>query len=555
MSKLLTVLIKKLNGVKESSKDVTLDLSGGRESVYEDLLIPLINLTKSDDLVQLYNSLSIIINDSPESEAFTNIAELLIKYLMEDSKDDDVDADLYEEFDNLMLNCMAIFNSLKEAIDNDTISVMNKELTTYINSKFKIEHEDNNEESKEENNNAELKEDSLEEEDHKDESIKIISAKDEVNDDSQSEVNKIELKNTLMNQLDIAKTEKEKNDIKEVIDETFALVLSYDKTGDWKQPHHVLKDEKLILNVNGLKTAALFLLKPTTSKNLSSDERVEIATHLSRHYDELEMEKPDRLTKIAEKAESTITVNIKEDELKEYAESFNTNVENVSIYIGLFEALITDLVNSGVIDINEKTEDFDESLISVQLSKEQVEEFLKYFDIMSDDVLNILSNNLSSMSYKKTDSDLVDKVSKSESIITELKEKISELTEQFENQKIELDKATASNYDKNLIDKKFEVIINFIKSSDVKDETLIQFVNTVIEAESSRDIQYLTKLGKSFMKSKVSDNTQFVKKSKVINRFSDNDLNELLDFVGDSKSESTDKSFNNDRLSRLVDYL
>ena len=184
MSKLLTVLIKKLNGVKESSKDVTLDLSGGRESVYEDLLIPLINLTKSDDLVQLYNSLSIIINDSPESEAFTNIAELLIKYLMEDSKDDDVDADLYEEFDNLMLNCMAIFNSLKEAIDNDTISVMNKELTTYINSKFKIEHEDNNEESKEENNNAELKEDSLEEEDHKDESIKIISAKDEVNDDS-----------------------------------------------------------------------------------------------------------------------------------------------------------------------------------------------------------------------------------------------------------------------------------------------------------------------------------------------------------------------------------
>ena len=297
------------------------------------------------------------------------------------------------------------------------------------------------------------------------------------------------------------------------------------------------------------------MLKPTTSKNLSSDERVEIATHLSRHYDELEMEKPDRLTKIAEKAESTITVNIKEDELKEYAESFNTNVENVSIYIGLFEALITDLVNSGVIDINEKTEDFDESLISVQLSKEQVEEFLKYFDIMSDDVLNILSNNLSSMSYKKTDSDLVDKVSKSESIITELKEKISELTEQFENQKIELDKATASNYDKNLIDKKFEVIINFIKSSDVKDETLIQFVNTVIEAESSRDIQYLTKLGKSFMKSKVSDNTQFVKKSKVINRFSDNDLNELLDFVGDSKSESTDKSFNNDRLSRLVDYL
>jgi len=269
----------------------------------------------------------------------------------------------------------------------------------------------------------------------------------------------------------------------------------------------------------------------------------------------LELEKPERLIKIADDSESIITVKVQEDELKEYAENFNTNVENVSIYIGLFEALITDLVNSGIIDIKDKAEDFDESLISVQLSKEQVEEFLNYFDIMSDDILNILSNNLSSMSYKKTDIDLKNKLLKSESIITELQQTIIELTEQNKKSETDLNKATNSNYDKNLVDNKFEVIINFVKSSDIKDETLIQFINNIIEAESKKDIGYLTKLGKSFMKSKISDSTQFIKKSKVINRFSNNELDELLDFVGDGKTESADSIIDNDRINRLAEYL
>jgi hypothetical protein len=344
-------------------------------------------------------------------------------------------------------------------------------------------------------------------------------------------------------------------EIKKVIDEAFALVTSYEKTNDWKWPHHVLKDGKLILNVNGLKTTALFLLKPTSSKNLTSEERIKIAQHLTKHYDELELDKPDLLTKISEDSESVIVVNVKEDELKDYAESFNTNIENVSIYIGLFEALITDLVNSGIVDIKDKADDFKESLITIQLSKEQVGEFLNYFDIMSDDVLNILANELSDMSYKKTDDDLTNKLTKAEKIIGELKNKFDELSEKFKVQKTELSNAASSNYDKNLVDTKFEVIINFIKSADIKDDTLIQFINNVIEAESKRDIGYLTKLGKSFMKSKISDNSQFVKKSKVINRFSDNDLDELLDFVGEGDSESTAMPVESDRISRLVDYL
>lgn len=559
MSKLLTVLINKLNSVKESSKDITLDFSKGKDSVYEDLLIPLMNLTESDDLTQLHDNLNILINETEsESDAFKKISNALIEYIMEDNDNEvEGDVDLYDEFENIMLNCMAMFNSLKSSIENNTIEEMNNELTEYINSKinskFKVDHDTENKEDDSTKDSDDKEEDNSDKEENTKEYIKIISTKDQVDDGVQGDVNKIELKNTLMDKLEAAENDKDKEELQKVIDETFALALSYEKTGDWKQPHHVLKDEELILNVNGLKSAALFLLKPNTSKNLSSDERTKIATHLTKHYDEMEMEKPDRLTKIANNTESTITVNIKEDELKEYAESFDTNVENVTIYIGLFEALVTDLVNSGIIDIKDKAEDFDESLVSIQLSKGQVEEFLKYFDIMSDDILNILSNNLGSLSYKKTDKELTDKLLKSESIITELKEKVSELSELSTVQKTQLDKASNSNYDKNLVDNKFEVIINFIKASDIKDETLIQFINNVIEAESDRDIGYLTKLGKSFMNSKVSDSTQFVKKSKVINRFSDSQLDELLDVSLTDNKEST--IIDNDRVSRLAEYL
>lgn len=350
-------------------------------------------------------------------------------------------------------------------------------------------------------------------------------------------------------------TKKEKDSIKAIIDETFAIVSSYEKTNDWQYPHHTLKDNELTLNVNGLKAAALFLLKPTTSKNLSSEDRIKIANHLCKHYDELDIETPDKLTNISENSESIVVVNVNDDELKEYAESFDIGVENVSIYIGLFESLVTDLVNSGVIDIKDKSKDADDSIIPVQLSKDQVEEFLKYFDIMSDDILNILSNKLTSMSYKKTDADLENKLSASESIISDLKEKIDGLDDTIKTQASELKKSTSVKYDKSLVDNKFAVIINFVKSADNQNDTLIQFINNVIEAESERDIGYLTKLGKSFMKSKGTDSTQFIKKSKVVNRFNDDDYDKLLGYVGKDKGEDVKESVESSRIERLMDYL
>ena len=284
-----------------------------------------------------------------------------------------------------------------------------------------------------------------------------------------------------------------------------------------------------------------------------------MAKHILKHYEEISLDKPERLSKIADNKESLVTINVKEDELKEYAESFDTNIENVSTYIGLFESLLTDLFNSGVIDIKDKKENNDEntnnSIIPIQLSKTQVEEFLNYFEIMSDDVLNILSNDLTNMSYKKTDKDLEERNQKTETIISDLNEEINKLNEKINAQKEELENSSASNYSKDLIDTKFEMIINFIKSTNNGDETLIQFIDNIIEAESERDIGYLINLGKAFLKSKTSDNTQFIKKSKIINRLNNKDIDKLLGIVDNDKKESGTEELVNDRMSRLAEYL
>jgi hypothetical protein len=281
-----------------------------------------------------------------------------------------------------------------------------------------------------------------------------------------------------------------------------------------------------------------------------------MAKHILKHYEEISLDKPERLSKIADNKESLVTINVKEDELKEYAESFDTNIENVSTYIGLFESLLTDLFNSGIIDIKDKKENNDEntnnSIIPIQLSKNQVEEFLNYFEIMSDDVLNILSNDLSNMSYKKTDKDLEERNKKTENVISDLNEEIDKLNEIIITQKETLKNSLANNYSKDLIDTKFEMIINFIKSTNNGNETLIQFIDNIIEAESKRDIGYLTNLGKAFLNSKTSDNTQFIKKSKIINRLNNKDIDKLLGIVDNKKESGTEEL---DRMSRLIEYL
>ena len=244
MSKLIKVLIKELNNIKEKSNDATLEFSDNKEAIYDDLLIPLMNLTNSDSLTALYNCLNVVLNESQESEEFINIANLLVKYIMDDTNTES-DSNINQEFNDLMLNCVAVFNTIKEAQANETIQVMNSELTEYINSKFNIEHNedknDSDEEDKKESkpkDKKKKKDTSSKDDDEPDDEVEsilnIVSSIDQVDDETWSNINKIELKNNLMKVLDESENDSDKETVQNVIDEVFAIALSYEKTSDWK---------------------------------------------------------------------------------------------------------------------------------------------------------------------------------------------------------------------------------------------------------------------------------------------------------------------------------
>lgn len=562
--KLIKELLAVLNSVKETQSDVTLDMNNdNKESVYSELLIPLMALTNSDDVNKFHTTLEFLMNGNTESAEHIELCNTLVNFILDD---DDSDANFSETLNSLMVNCMAVlntFNELKDSTDKKESALVdiNDELIALMNTLEKPEDEVKIEDNKEAGGDPSVPEedpeldpaaDPTEEEVEETEgpTLEIVGADVEVDETPWGEVNKVELKNTIKAAVD------ESDDNNVIVDEVFALVKSYDKIADWQWPHHIVKEGQVILNVNGLKTAALFLLKPNSSKNLTTDERTSIATHLLRHYDELKMDKPDKLNKLAEGKESCIVINIKDDEIKEFSETFKVNAEDIGTYIGLVEALLTDFVNSGIIDIESESNDFDESVIAVKLNKAQTEEFIKYFDIISDDIVSILANEYDNLSYKQTDSNIESKFQESSSRVVNLENTISDLNTTIEDQKAQLQALVNSTVDQHLTQTKFQAIIDFIKSSEGVDETVIQFINNVIEAESGRDIQYMAKIGKSFMKASAnSDLNKFVKKSSIISKFKTSDVTELLDLVTGKDESAMPKTVNSnvERLSSLLD--
>lgn len=573
-SKLTKELLAVLMSVKSDNNDVTLEMNDdNKESVYNELLIPLMNLTNSDTVKQLREKLDFLINGNVDSDDHVEFATTLVNYILDDEESD---ANFSDELHALLVNCMATLNTFNEIISKEeddnkkenALDAIESEVLTFMNSIVKPEEKEV--ETKTEDVDDKKEAGDMEEEDPAnpapeptpdpeeqpveeptgEATLTIVPASEQVDETPWGEINKVELKNTIQAALD----ESEAN--KTVVDEVFALVKSYDKQGDWQQPHHVITEGKVILNVNGLKTAAMFLLKPNASKNLTTDERTSIAKHLLKHYQEIDMPQPDKLNKMAEGKESVIVLNIKDDEMQEFGEMFKVNAEEIGTYIGLVEALLTDFVNSGIINIESEHNDFDESVIAVKLDKSQTEEFIKYFDIISDDIVSILSNDMGALSYKQTDSDLESKMAESASVIDSLKSKIEELNGTIATQKVEMQTLANTTVDQHLTQTKFQAIVDFVKSSDSVDDTVLNFIHNVIEAESSRDIQYMAKIGKSFMKATAhADSTKFVKKSSIVKPFS-NGVDNLLDLVDESKSESVEvKNSLNKRIDQLSSFL
>jgi hypothetical protein len=568
-SKLINELLNVLANVKETQADVTLDLSeDNKESVYNELLIPLMNLTNADDIDQLHKQLEFLINGDVDSSDYDELATTLVNYILDDES---AEAKFSDELNSLIINCVAALNAFNDMKDQTEPQEFNLDrINSEVLELLKAEDatETPTDEVKPEEGVSDALTDSKNEaaavegeeepavepeapegEGGAEPTLELVDPASEVDDTPWAEINKVELKNTLVAALE----ESEGNMM--IVNEVFALVKS-EKPSDWQWPHHVVKDGKVLLNVGGLQTAALFLLKPNSSKNLTSDERTAIATHLLGHYDQIKMEKPDKLNKLVEGKESTIVINIKDDELQEFGEMFKVQAEEIGTYVGLIEALLTDFVNSGIIDIESEATDMDESVVAVKLNKRQTEEFIKYFDIISDDIVSILGGDFDALSYKQTDTSLERRFNESLNKVDELTSQVTEMTATVEAQKTQIKTLAGAENQVKLDQVKFQAIIDFVKSSENVDETVLQFVHNVIEAESPRDVTYMAKIGKSFMKaSNNSDLTKFVKKSGIISRFNASEVADLLNIVDDDKKESALPAVSKtvDRLAEMLD--
>jgi hypothetical protein len=274
-SKLIKELLAAITSVKETQSDVILDLNDdNKESVYDELLIPLMNLTNSDTVKQLHDKLEFLINGDVDSEDHAALSESLVNYVL----DDESDSNFSEEVSNLVVNCMAVlnkFNELTVDVDDDkkedALAAIDTDLVDLIN----IESEDNEDATDEESDATD--EDATDEESDKSEDIvedtkseagempdeeempegegeempaegegenemetepedeaeeptgvvlEIVPTSEQVDETPWGEVNKVELKNVVMGALE----QNEEN--KKAVDEIFALVKSYDKMGD-----------------------------------------------------------------------------------------------------------------------------------------------------------------------------------------------------------------------------------------------------------------------------------------------------------------------------------
>lgn len=93
-------------------------------------------------------------------------------------------------------------------------------------------------------------------------------------------------------------------DLKKMVDEVFAIQRCYDKQSCWKLPHHDVAVDgnsvSVTLNEQGLKAAVAALMGARTSVIATSAEKKEAAAHLKKHYDELKLEVPESLSKMAD---------------------------------------------------------------------------------------------------------------------------------------------------------------------------------------------------------------------------------------------------------------
>lgn len=351
--------------------------------------------------------------------------------------------------------------------------------------------------------------------DNVDNKIEIVKPDVEVDTTPWIKVNKDALKKEIYDMY----VNKKYSNIEEVIDEVYALVRCYDDMKCWKYPHHIIKDDKVILNINGLRTAVLFFVRMLSTNNhdYSKEEIKKMAEHFARHYKELNREIPSTLSKYLNKSEKYIMFNISDDELIEASTLFDNNLDITLSYIFAIESLINVLENTNIIDISsnyieetiENREDNELSIYTIKLTSKQLKEFMKLFDVFIEKAINIIdnktidfnkeidddyekeyNNDLNFDDYlilKKQLEDIQLQVDEYTKTISKLKQEKEELLNQLNDVNKVIDELS-------MIEKKYNILVENILNGKVIDKTFIDMLN---EASDDFELKALSKLSES----------------------------------------------------------
>jgi hypothetical protein len=246
--KLIAKLKQNILDLRESSSTFIVDLNDdNKKEIISDLVIPFMQLTDSVTVADLSANLDLLVNGDFESVEHKAMMDKIVDVLLEGS------SDVEEELNHLVTNAYAVVNKFvqlkgeKTIVDNKESSAFDQFDQEIINFMNSLEGGDTNNEPIVDNipvvGNTEAVTDTTEADtddmgagdaetdpnEATEGEIVIIAAKDRVDDTPWAEVNQVEQKNVLKNALDSTVV-----GAKEAIDDMYGMVLSYDKSSDWK---------------------------------------------------------------------------------------------------------------------------------------------------------------------------------------------------------------------------------------------------------------------------------------------------------------------------------
>lgn len=460
-----------ITSIKEAS-EISVDVLNSFESEEEakEFLKDLFAFIQAKTIEEYIEKIEEMVK-SIEKEELSEIISKIIEIYKNIKNQDPSD----EEIEGIVYSLVALKNTLEDLDENDE---NDKKLYEMLNTILA-------EEKTLQNVVEEKKESSSKEKDR----IKIVSSKEKVSTTAQGKVDKEKLKNDIMMAL-----EENIPGAKEALYEIFALVKCEDKKECQKYPHHEFDGENVILNPNGLVVATIFFAKPQNQKLLSEEEKMTMAKHLAKHYEELGKEIPSSLKRILDKKESFVDFDMSIEDLYEISSKYNISVEELGTYLTTIEVLISEMINNGFVDVES-----DLNEIILKLSKDQVEKIVSLMDKVNVNLFKVLNgeeveSDVLSKEYAKEIEELKSKLNEAISTAVKYKEEVEYLNKELSKYEAIAEKVESLKKEKEVLENKLNLLVNVYKKSEEYDETML---NMILEASDEKEIMILRKLSES----------------------------------------------------------